>query len=208
MNFLAHIYLSGSSEPVLTGNFIADAVKGRKYDKYPDMVQYGIRLHRFIDSYTDAHPLVLKSKFLLNSGYGKYSGIVVDIFYDFFLSENWVHFSNIPLKEFIYTSYEILLRNSEYFPAEVKRYFPFFILKNWLERYGSVEGMEEVLTKMSLRTSLPDKTGFGISILQKHYTDFENHFMDFFPELMNAVRQNFRICFPEIEYRERFLPSA
>lgn len=208
MNILAHIYLSGSSELVLTGNFIGDAVKGKKFDVYPEMVQFGIRLHRFIDSYTDTHPLVHKSKFLLNSGYGKYSGIVTDIFYDFFLSENWVHFSNIPLKEFIYTSYEILLRNSKYFPAEVQRYFPFFIMKNWLERYGSVEGMQDVLTKMSLRTSLPDKADFGISTLQKHYTEFEDHFMEFFPELINAIRQNFRIFFPEIKYKERFLPSA
>ena len=208
MNFLAHIYLSGRSEQVLTGNFIGDAVKGRKYDMYPDMVQLGIRLHRFIDSYTDTHPLVHKSKFLLNSGYGKYSGIVVDIFYDFFLSKNWMYFSNISLKEFIYTSYDILLRNTEYFPSEVKRYFPFFVLKNWLERYGSVDGMEEVLKKMSLRTSLPDKTGFGIYILQKHYADFEDHFMEFFPELMNSINQNFKIILPEIEYKERFLPSA
>ena len=208
MNLLAHIYLSGSSELVLTGNFIGDAVKGRKFDVYPEMVQFGIRLHRFIDSYTDTHPLVLKSKFLLNSGYGKHSGIVTDIFYDFFLSENWSHFSNIPLKEFIYTSYEILLRNSKYFPAEVKGYFPFFIMKNWLERYGSVKGIREVLTKMSVRTSLPDKTDFGMTVLQKHYTEFEDHFMEFFPELINAIRQNFRIFFPEVEYRERFLPSA
>ena len=30
MNFLAHIYLSGSDHEILMGNFIADSVKGKK----------------------------------------------------------------------------------------------------------------------------------------------------------------------------------
>ena len=34
MNYLAHIFLSGTSPKSQVGGFIADAVKG-KYDKYP-----------------------------------------------------------------------------------------------------------------------------------------------------------------------------
>ena len=34
MNFLAHIYLSGDSDLVTIGNFMADGIKGKDYRKY------------------------------------------------------------------------------------------------------------------------------------------------------------------------------
>ena len=36
---LAHIYLSFDNKPRAVGNFIADAVKGKQYLKYPDEIQ-------------------------------------------------------------------------------------------------------------------------------------------------------------------------
>ena len=42
MNFLAHIYLSGDNDHIKIGNFIADAVKGKKYKEYPLEIQKGI----------------------------------------------------------------------------------------------------------------------------------------------------------------------
>ena len=61
MNFLAHIYLSGENEGIIIGNFIADGIKGKKYEIYPHAIQKGILLHRAIDSYTDGHPTVRQS---------------------------------------------------------------------------------------------------------------------------------------------------
>ena len=54
MNYLAHIYLSGTDEKTLVGNFIGDFIKGNKYASYPVDIQNGILLHRKIDSFTDA----------------------------------------------------------------------------------------------------------------------------------------------------------
>lgn len=61
MNFLAHIYLSDDKPLLQIGNFIADSVKGRQVELYPPTIQEGIRLHRAIDAYTDAHPTVAQS---------------------------------------------------------------------------------------------------------------------------------------------------
>ena len=68
---------------------MGDFVKGSDYENYPIEIKNGILLHRQIDSFTDAHPIVLKSKKRLHTHYGHYSGIVVDIFYDHFLAKNW-----------------------------------------------------------------------------------------------------------------------
>lgn len=208
MNFLAHIYLSGESEQILVGNFIGDAVKGRNYGNFPVLVQKGISLHRFIDYFTDTHPFVQRSKSLLNSHYHKYSGIIVDIFYDHFLSRSWNMFSDVPLREFIYNTYEILIRNSDLFPNEVKRYFPFFVLNNWLETYTCVSGIESVLQRMTVRTSLPDYTDFAIETMLKEYASFEEQFLEFFPELIEAVQEKYKIELPDFEAPKQYLPSA
>ena len=56
MNYLAHIFLSGSNRKVQLGNFVGDAVKGSSYKNYPPDIAKGIQLHRAIDDYTDRHP--------------------------------------------------------------------------------------------------------------------------------------------------------
>ena len=82
MNFLAHTFLSGDSDEILIGNFIADFIKGNQFEDYSATVIDGIFLHRKIDSYTDQHPTVRQSVQRLRPDYGKYSGVIVDIYYD------------------------------------------------------------------------------------------------------------------------------
>ena len=62
MNFLSHLYLSGDSEGLILGNFIADGVKGSNLGHFEKEVQRGILLHRKIDTFTDTHPIVELSK--------------------------------------------------------------------------------------------------------------------------------------------------
>ena len=61
MNFLAHSYLSFSEEQ-LVGNMIADFVKNRDVARLPESIQKGIKLHRAIDTFTDAHSLIHEAK--------------------------------------------------------------------------------------------------------------------------------------------------
>lgn len=208
MNFLAHIFLSGKSEQILVGNFIGDSIKGKHYDNYPVLVQRGITLHRFIDFYTDTHPVVQRSKFLLNSHYHKYSGVITDIFYDHFLAVSWDKFSDVPLREFIYNSYDTLIRNSYSFPKEVKRFFPFFILNNWLETYSSVNGIERVLRGMTRNTSLPDHTRFAIETLVGNYDRFDDHFLEFFPQIITEIEKKFHISVYTKHSSKLYMPRA
>ncbi|HEX7953720.1 MAG TPA: hypothetical protein VF523_11700, partial [Burkholderiales bacterium] len=64
-------------------------VKGPLDDRYATDITRAIVMHRKIDSYTDAHPLVLASKARISPARRRYAGIMVDMFYDHFLAKYW-----------------------------------------------------------------------------------------------------------------------
>jgi len=193
MNFLAHIYLSGDSKDILIGNFIGDYVKGKKFTGYPEEVIQGIMLHRKIDSFTDSHILTHSSKKIISEKYGLYAGIVVDIFYDHFLSANWHLYSEIPLREYIQNRYRLLDSGFSIFPAGVKSWFPYFIKSNWLETYIHFNGLNMVFKRMSYRTSLPDHSEYAVSQLKENYDYLKENFLEFFTDLREMVQKDYDI---------------
>lgn len=56
MNFLAHLHIADVSNTSLVGNLLGDFVRGDPTGKYQEDWVEGIRIHRFVDSYTDNHP--------------------------------------------------------------------------------------------------------------------------------------------------------
>jgi acyl carrier protein phosphodiesterase len=193
MNFLAHIYLSGDSKDILIGNFIGDYVKGKKITGYPEEVKQGIMLHRKIDSFTDSHMLTRSSKKIIAEKYGLYAGIVVDIYYDHFLSANWQMYSEIPLNDYISDRYRLLDSGSSIFPAGVKSWFPYFIKSNWLETYIHFNGLNMVFKRMSYRTSLPDHSEYAVSQLKQNYDLLKQNFIVFFTEMREMVQKDYNI---------------
>ena len=197
MNFLAHIYLSGNNDLIKIGNFVGDWIKGNEFKKYVPDIQKGILMHRFIDSYTDNHPIVKKSKNRLNDKYHKYSGIIIDIFYDHFLAKNWQTYSPVILNDFISSLKESLLINMHHFSPEIQEFIPRFMKFGWMESYVTLEGIELVLQGMSRHTSLPDKTEDAIKILQVYYTNFENEFLEYFPQLIKRIEEDYEVELPK-----------
>ena len=187
MNFLAHIYLSGNNRGVIVGNFIGDAIKGNGYNKYPDDIKKGILLHRKIDEFTDKHTIVKESKSKLRENYGKHAGVVIDIFYDHFLANNWNKYSEEDLNDFIQNAYKILMAHSNILPDKIMRYLPYMVLNDWLGSYIHIESIKMVLNGMSRRTSLPDETKAALYLLKKHYDIFNNEFNMFFNEIISYV---------------------
>jgi acyl carrier protein phosphodiesterase len=193
MNFLAHLYLSGDNVDVRLGNFIGDHVKGRLLGRYPDGVQKGIFLHRAIDFYTDTHPATFEVRQLFREGYRKYSGVVVDVFFDHFLARYWGTFSPFPLKGFTRKFYyQMVLRYRE-LPKTIRNFLPFLIQSNRLYSYHRIEGVEQTLRIMSNVTSLPDRTDFAIETLTYNYSFIRDQFLLFFPDLIDFVRDDYNV---------------
>lgn len=184
MNFLAHIYLSGEDEGIIIGNFIADGIKGKRYQKYPKQIQKGILLHRAIDSYTDHHPIVRQSTKRLHKNYSHYSGVIVDILYDHFLAKNWTDYHSMPLDDYVEEFYELLRNSYEILPNRIKRLMPYMISDNWLLSYQTVAGISKILAQMNVRTKGVSKMNYAVVELENYYSDFENEFTTYFADLI------------------------
>lgn len=184
MNFLAHIYLSGNNNLVAIGNFMADGIRGNKYKTYPKDIQIGILLHREIDTFTDAHPIVRQSTKRLHKNYSHYSGVIVDILYDHFLAKNWSEYSKIPLDVYVNNFYNIVNTHFEILPTRTQKMMPYMMADNWLLNYASIEGIQRVLNGMNRRTKYVSGMDKATVELQKYYTEFENEFTQFFTELI------------------------
>ena len=193
MNVLAHIYLSGDSDEIIIGNYIADFIRGKEYLNYPDQIRRGIIIHRHIDAFTDRHPVVHRSKLLFTKKYHKYAGVITDILYDHFLTKTWNLFSRKPIESVSYNFYMAMVNNFEVLPDNVKQMISSFIINDWIESYQTVNGIRKVLKTMSKTTKLPDETRFAIRELKRNYNSLEDDFLEFFPQLIEYVENEFGI---------------
>jgi acyl carrier protein phosphodiesterase len=189
MNFLAHLYLSGESDKVKVGNFIGDYVKGKKHENYHSEIQKGILLHRNIDHFTDTNNLVSNCSKLLKDGYGRYSGVVVDLIFDHFLAKNWSKFHDQSIGKFVDHSHEILIKNYLVLPNKVKLFLPFLIQSRRLESYAKFDGLQTALDIMARRTTLPDCSEYAIQSLKDNYTEFEDNFSNFMKEVTKYIKE-------------------
>ena len=183
MNFLAHIYLSGSSDLIKIGNFIADGVRGNQYLSFDFENQKGIVVHRAIDTYTDEHPLFRKCTKRLHSHYHHYSGVIVDVFFDHFLAKNWNYYSEESLEDFVQNFYISLTTYEMHLTEKAKMMQPYMIKQNWLLNYRSIDGIEKILTQMDRRTKNVSMMRNSVTELKHYYSEFEQDFTDFFEEL-------------------------
>jgi acyl carrier protein phosphodiesterase len=192
MNFLAHAYLSGNVEKIIVGNFIADHVKGRLVDSYSEQIKAGIRLHRRIDAFTDSHPVVRRSTGRLKENYGKFSGVIVDMFYDHFLAKNWTSYSSVPIKQFTSGIYRVMMKHFMILPPKTRRILPFMMADDWMSGYAYLEGLNMALSGMSRRTKFNSGMEHATEALKRDYELYKSEFEDFFADLRNDTAIFFR----------------
>ncbi len=189
MNFLAHIYLSGENDLLKIGNFMADSIRGNRYLEYPDELRKGILLHRYIDTFTDAHPIYRKSKHRFHEKYGHYAGVIMDIVYDHFLAKNWDSYFNENLEVYAENFYILMRRNFDILTPKTQNLLPYMMDQNWLVQYASLEGLEIILFQMDYRTKHRVNMQEAIVEVQLHYNELETEFTLFFEELQQYCKE-------------------
>ncbi len=154
MNFLGHAFLSGSDPDVLYGNFIADAIKGKSYQKYPAAVQKGILLHRQIDDYTDHYTGFDSFKDTLYPIARKFTPVVMDIFIDHMLASHWRTYHKQTLVQYSAWFFKTIAQYKPH-PQRINYFLPYMQEGNWLLRYRQEDGFQWAVVNVAKRIGFP-----------------------------------------------------
>ncbi|MBS1690197.1 MAG: DUF479 domain-containing protein [Bacteroidetes bacterium] len=190
MNYLGHALLSFSNADILTGNLIADHVKGKlALEQYPEGIKQGILLHRKIDMFTDTHPSVKRAKILFKPDYGLYAGAIIDCLLDHYLATDPKYFkTEATLLKFTEDTYAMVEKNAAWFPDTFARYFPHMKEHNWLYNYRTVTGMRRSLTGLQRRATHmpPPETAYKIFIV--HYYHLAQCYFELIDDIVKFVK--------------------
>jgi acyl carrier protein phosphodiesterase len=173
----------------MIGNFIADHIRGNNYESFSKEIQQGIFLHREIDTFTDAHAIVRQSKRRLHKRYGHYGGVIIDIFYDYFLAKNWDNYSAIPLDVYTNSINNLFIEVSEKLPLKSQNFIKYMIEYNILFNYNNKKGIEKVLNGMNTRTKGKSQMNLAIEDLIILEKEFQEDFTIFFTDLIAHTNQ-------------------
>ena len=188
MNFLAHFHLSGSDRELAIGNFLGDFLRQNKVVDLPIRIQEGFTLHQFIDQFTDAHPIVAQSKERARPAVHKYSPVLIDIYYDYFLANHWSDYNELSLRESTLNYYSWIDHYAELLPARATRFFEYVKHYDIFYAYQTHEGLNETLQGMSRRATFTSNLEQGLAHLLENEAAYEAEFNLFYPELVDAVR--------------------
>lgn len=188
MNHLAHIYLSCQDENLLLGNFMADFMTPKEIRSLPSRLIRGIELHRSIDQFTDQHADVKKCVALFRPTQKKYSPVVVDILFDYFLIKNWSLFSNEPFGVFKERIYRMLVLHTEFFPEKLKTFLPKMIDDDFLMSCSNEERLNKTFERLNKRAQFSNSFDSVTNDLKIHHTALEGYFLSFFPDLVKHVQ--------------------
>lgn len=200
MNFLAHLLLSEEKEGVIMGNFVGDFIKGlltpEKTENWNQDYVVGLKLHRLIDSYTDHHPQVLEAKHRIALKHGKLAGIIVDIYFDYFLAKNFLEYSQESLWNYAHRMYALIENNKYLIPEAMIPMAQAFIRQDWLNSYETLEGIDLTFTRMSRREGFMKPIKNAAVELRENESFYEEKFRLFLPEIRivtaDFIRNNLR----------------
>ncbi|WP_070966810.1 ACP phosphodiesterase [Vibrio sonorensis] len=188
MNYLAHLHIADNCESSLLGNLLGDFVKGNPENRFASPIVNGIKLHRFVDRYTDNHPLMKNAKQYFPSKLKRYAPIALDMFWDHGLALNWNQFHSTSLTSFC--RYAESSVTAEMVPGLPDR---FIILHQnmwkgkWLSSYQDIENIGFALQKISLRSPRMAPLSFCYDTLYDNRAELNGIFVELYPDVLEKA---------------------
>ncbi len=156
--------------------------------RYPARVISGIRLHRAIDVYTDAHPEVLAAKAFLPSPYRRYAGILLDMWFDHCLARDFPDWSRQPLPEYSEALRALLQRQDELLTPALRRFRAYMEANDLPAGYADRAVLGRALAGIGQRLSRANPLDTALPVLLEHEDELRRCFEVFFPQLREFAR--------------------
>lgn len=185
MNFLAHALLAGEDPSLLVGGVIGDWIKGSLPGVLPDDLAKGVALHRAIDNFAESQPAFRRSRSRISVYRRRYAGVLVDVFYDHLLARNWAAIHHRPLDEYCETVYRSIEDRLNELPISSHPGLTLMAKEDWLSSYAQIEGIADVLARMSRRARQPNPLANGE---QEFLADVDGYTSDFYEWLEDTKR--------------------
>jgi acyl carrier protein phosphodiesterase len=156
---------------------------------FPLRVIAGIRLHRAIDVYTDAHPEVLAAKAQLPPPYRRYAGILLDMWFDHCLAWDFARWCAQPLEDYSDGLRALLHRHDALLPPALRRF------RGYMEAHGLPAGYADrtmlgrALAGIGQRLSRDNPLDSALPVLVAREVVLQQHFEVFFPQLQGFARE-------------------
>lgn len=195
MNFLAHLHIASVTKSSFLGNFLGDFVKGSPDGLFSEKIVQGIRLHRFVDSYTDQHALIKSCKPLFPESLRRFSPITLDMFWDHCLAKHWLQFHPSPLADFCLQAELQINRESlnevNPLPAQFEKISQLVWQGKWLEHYADINNIKFALKRIATRTTRMAPLASTGETLVNHYDFLQEQFFELYADvLLQATAYN------------------
>jgi len=189
MNFLAHLHLAHLADSSLSGNLLADFVRGNPDEDYAPDVVSGIYMHRRIDVLTDNLPEVKTAKEWFRPETRRVAPITLDVMWDHFLSRDWAKLSpEMSLPDFVQLAHIQVTAILPDSPPRFVNLNDYLWSERWLERYRDMDFIQRVLNGMASRRPRLDALRDSWQDLDTHYAQLEETFWTFYPRMMAQAK--------------------
>ncbi len=189
MNFLAHAFLAGGDPALIVGGVVGDWIKGPLPGALPEDLARGVALHRAIDSFAETHPAFRASRMRISAPRRRYSGVLVDVFYDHLLAAQWGNHDDIPLPDYCSKVYFLINGRLNDIPESARAALRLMAQEDWLGSYARIDGIADILVRMSRRARQPNPLAGGEAELLADLDGFANDFMAWLQDAQRFVHQ-------------------
>ncbi|MCX8957963.1 ACP phosphodiesterase [Erwinia psidii] len=191
MNFLAHLHLATLAGSSLTGNLMADYVRGNPHGMWPEQIAQGIQLHRRIDAMTDSLPEVRAARALFRGQTWRVAPIALDIIWDHFLALQWNTIQpEISLPVFLADCHSVIHRELHTTPPRFRTLNEHLWTERWMEKYADVDWLKKVFSGIASRRPRLAALTESHQDFTDNYQNLSEIFWQFYPTMMKqAVRR-------------------
>ena len=183
MNLLAHLHLSAAhSTGVAAGNLLADFL--RRTGAAPPDAEFaaGVRLHRAIDAFADAHPALRAARAGFDPPWRRWGGILIDVACDHFLTRAWARHCAVPLRD------HVAARLGEIHAHLAPRSAPLAALvarlraEEWLLACGTCAELGLVFERLARRTPAAAALRGAEREIERRRAALQTAFDEFYPQ--------------------------
>jgi len=188
VNHLAHFLLAAPEPALIAGALMGDFQKGPLPGRLPQSLAAGVKLHRLIDSFTDQHLITQQARVRFGPQ-RRLAGIVLDVYFDRYLSRHWSRFCEHSLAHFNRQILAVLDDHRAHLVPPAEQLERRFRQHSILCRYHEESMIEAILTRIGERLQLAPQMQAAMALARHQQTDIEADFLVFFPELITFCHQ-------------------